>query len=152
LAPEWQSDTPVLCVAGRSPLDEVAAIMLAQLLEKHGLAARVEGADAIAPANIFRLDTRGIVMVLLSYLDAGSPAHMRYTVRRLRRKLPRAQIVLGCWAADADPSRLRDAARSDAVATTLRDAVRLGLEAARGAPNSEATPPMKVADANLSAA
>jgi predicted PurR-regulated permease PerM len=154
LAPEWQSDTPILCVAGRSPLDEAAAIMLAQLLKKHGLPARVEGADAIATANIFRLDTRGIVMVVLSYLDAGSPAHMRYTVRRLRRKLPQAQIVLGCWTADADSSRLRDAARPDAVATTLRDAVRLGLEAAGGAPNSQSTPPTKVAtpDANLSAA
>jgi hypothetical protein len=73
----WQSDTPILCVAGRSPLDEAAAIMLAELLEKHGLPARVEGADAIATSNIFRLDTRGIVMVFLSYLDAGSPAHMR---------------------------------------------------------------------------
>jgi hypothetical protein len=51
--------------------------MLAELLEKHGLPARVEGADAIATSNIFRLDTRGIVMVFLSYLDAGSPAHMR---------------------------------------------------------------------------
>jgi hypothetical protein len=100
LTPEWQTDRPVLCVAGRGPLDEAAAIMLAQLLEKHGLAARVEGADAIATANIFRLETKGVMMVFLSYLDAGSPAHMRYTVRRLRRKLPGAQIVLGCWAAE----------------------------------------------------
>ena len=32
LAPEWQSETPVLCIAGRGPLDEAASSMLAQLL------------------------------------------------------------------------------------------------------------------------
>jgi len=101
LAPQWQGDKPVLCVAGRGPLDEAAAIMLAQLLEKHGLGARVEGADAVAISNIFRLDTAGIGMVCLSYLDAGSPARMRYAIRRMRRRLPQAQILLGCWRADS---------------------------------------------------
>jgi predicted PurR-regulated permease PerM len=130
LAPEWQADTPVLCVAGRGPVDEAAAIMLAQLLEKHGLRARVVSADAIAISNISRLETSGIVMVCLSYLDTGSPAHMRYAIRRLRRKLPRAQILLGCWMADVDRAILRDTAKADAVATTLHDAVRVCFEAA----------------------
>src|SRR5947207_8046910 len=38
---EWQVDYPVLCIASRSPLDEAAATMLAQLLEKHGLPAKI---------------------------------------------------------------------------------------------------------------
>jgi hypothetical protein len=80
LAPEWQADMPLLCVAGRGPLDEAAAMMLAQLLEKHGLGARVEGAEAIASSNILRLDTSGLALVCLSYFDASSPAHMRYTI------------------------------------------------------------------------
>ncbi len=130
LAPQWQGDRPVLCVAGRGPLDEAAAIMLAQLLEKHGLGARAEGADAVAISNIFRLDTAGIGMVCLSYLDAGSPARMRYAIRRMRRKLPEAQVLLGCWMADIDKATLREMTKADAVATTLREAVRLCLEAA----------------------
>jgi predicted PurR-regulated permease PerM len=130
LAPQWQSDKPVLCVAGRGPLDEAAAIMLAQLLEKHGLGARAEGADAVAVSNIFRLDTAGIVMVCLSYLDAGGPARMRYAIRRMRRKLPKAQVLLGCWMADIDTATLREMTKADAVATTVREAVRLCLEAA----------------------
>lgn len=88
LAPEWQADTPVLCAAGRGSLDEAAAMMLAQLLEKRGLGARVEGAEAIASFNILRLETSGVAMVCLSYFDANSPAHMRYTIRRIRRRLP----------------------------------------------------------------
>jgi predicted PurR-regulated permease PerM len=137
LAPDWQGDTPVLCVAGRGPLDEAAAIMLAQLLEKHGLRARVEGADAVATPNIFRLETTGVVMVCLSYLDVSSPAHMRYAIRRMRRRLPQAQIVLGCWMAEVNAETLRDTAKADLVATTLRDAVKLCLEAARNSQRSD---------------
>ena len=42
LAPDWRTVSPVLCLAGRGPLDEVASSILAQLLGKHGLGARVE--------------------------------------------------------------------------------------------------------------
>jgi hypothetical protein len=39
---EWQADKPVLCIAGRGPLDEAAGAMLAQLLEKRGIGAKIE--------------------------------------------------------------------------------------------------------------
>jgi predicted PurR-regulated permease PerM len=130
LGAEWQAAAPVLCVAGRGPLDEAAAAMLAQLLEKHGLGARVAGADAVATMNILRLETAGVAMVCLSYLDAGSAAHMRYTIRRMRRRLPTAQIVLAPWKSEQELVKLRDATQAEAVAITLRDAVRLCLEAA----------------------
>jgi hypothetical protein len=126
----------VLCVSGRGSLDEAAAITLAQLLEKHGLRARVEGADAVATPNIFRLETTGVVMVCLSYLDVISPAHMRYAIRRMRRR-SQAQIVLGCWMAEVNAETLRDTAKADLVATTLRDAVKLCLEAARNSQRSD---------------
>jgi predicted PurR-regulated permease PerM len=131
LGPEWRTDAPVLCVAGRTPLDQAAAAMLAQLLGKHGLGARVEGADAVATMNILRLETSGVALVCLSYLDAGSLAHMRYTIRRMRRRLPAAQVLLACWKADVDPATLRDSTQADAVATTLPEAARFCLEAAR---------------------
>src|SRR5262249_7061011 len=119
--------------------DEAVALILAQLLDKHGLRARVEGLEAIASTSIFHLEAKGVAMVCLSYLDASSPAHMRYTIRRLRRRLPQARI-LGCWVADADA--LRETTKPDDVAATLRDAVRLCLEAARkpASPVLTATP------------
>jgi len=144
LAPGWQADTAVLCAAGRGQLDEAAAIMLAQLLEKHGLRVRVEGADAIATSSIFRLETAGVAMVCLSYLDAASPAHMRYTIRRLRRRLPQAKILLGCWTEEADAATLASSAKPDAVASTLRQAVAHCLEAARDPANSDSVRPVAV--------
>jgi predicted PurR-regulated permease PerM len=151
LAPGWRAETPVLCVAGRGPLDEAIAIMLAQLLEKHGLCARVDGVDAIARTNILHLETSGVAMVCVSYLDASSPAHMRYTIRRLRRRLPQARIMLGCWVANIDPA-LRDTAKSDIIASTLRDALRLCVEEARTQASGVSTAPLDRAGATVDAA
>jgi hypothetical protein len=105
-------------------------MMLAQLLETHGLCARVDGVGAIARTNILHLETSGIAMVCVSYLDTSSLAHMRYTIRRLRRRLPQARVMLGCWVADID-NALRDTAKPDFIASNLRDALRLCVEAAR---------------------
>jgi predicted PurR-regulated permease PerM len=128
----WQGEHPVLCVAGRNPIDEAAAIMLAQLTGAHGLSARVEAAEALSTANIFRLETDGVAIVCLVYMDASSPAHMRYSVRRLRRKLPKATIILGCWMKDIDPAALeslREGAKADLAAATLGGALKLCIEA-----------------------
>jgi hypothetical protein len=140
LRPEWQSEHPVLCVAGRSLIDEAAAIMLGQLSTAHGLKARVEAAEALSTANIFRLETTSVMIVCLVYLDANAPAHMRYAVRRLRRKLPQATIILGCWMKDVDAGgleRLRDGARADLVAASLGEAVKLCIELARADKQSD---------------
>jgi predicted PurR-regulated permease PerM len=144
LAPAWQGETPVLCAGIRGPLDEMAAMMLAQLLEKHGLGARVFGANALSPSNIPSLKMDGVALVYLSTIDCSRPAHIRYTIRRVRRRFPDAKIFLGCWLADADTAPTADAVKADGTATTLRDALRFCLDAAsapRQAPPSEITKP-----------
>jgi hypothetical protein len=57
---------------------------------------------------------------------------MRYSVRRLRRKLPKATIILGCWMKDLDPvglEALREGAKADLVAASLGEALKLCMEA-----------------------
>jgi predicted PurR-regulated permease PerM len=138
LQPEWQGDHPVLCVAGRSLIDESAAIMLSQLCTAHGLVARVGEAGTLSPANVFRLETTGVAIVCLVYLDASGPAHMRYSVRRLRRRLPNATIILGCWMKETNAEaleQLRDGAKADLVAASLGEALKLCIEVAQA--NSE---------------
>jgi predicted PurR-regulated permease PerM len=133
LPPDWQGEHPVLCVAGRSLIDEAAAIMLGQLSTAHGLAARVEAAEALSTANVFRLETTGVAIICLIYTNAASPAHMRYSVRRLRRKLPKATIILGCWMKELDPAaleQLREGAKADLAAASLGEAIKLCIEAA----------------------
>ena len=130
LKPDWTSENPILCIAGRTPLDEAAAVMMSHLCKVHGLSARVEGSDALSTANIFALDVSGVSLVCLSYLNSANPTHMRYTIRRLRRKLPRAKIVLAAWMRGDQPDAALDLAKADAVVVSLRDAVRLCIDEA----------------------
>ena len=135
LAPGWR-ETAVLCVAGRGSLDEAAAGMLAQLLEKHGIGARVVPSEAVSVANVIRLDVTGVQMVCLSYLEPGSFSNARYLVRRLRRRLPQAKIVAGFWTLTAQDGEERDAlaaTRADLVVTSLREAVEQVVNAAKEA-------------------
>ena len=131
---EWQGETPVLCIAARSLIDEAAAIMLSQLTATHGLKARTEGPEALSTANVFRLQTAGISIICLVYMDASTPAHMRYSVRRLRRKLPKGIIMLACCTKDMDDGileNLRENARADLAAASLAEATRRCSDAVR---------------------
>jgi hypothetical protein len=129
LKPEWASENSILCIAGRTPLDEAAAIMMSHLCKVHGLSARVEGSHTLSTANIFGLDVTGVALVCLSYLNSANPAHMRYAVRRLRRKVPRAKIVLAVWS-DEKPDVALDSAKADAIVVSLREAVCLCIDEA----------------------
>ena len=133
LAPEWQTAHPVLCIAGRSTLDEAAGILLAQLITSHGLPARIEQAQVLSTKNIFSLDTNGVAVICLICLDTTALSHIRYAVRRLRRKAPHAKIVLCCFGremTEAELERLLDGAKVDATAPSLVEALAACLETA----------------------
>lgn len=130
LKPEWMSENPVLCIAGRTPLDEAAAIMMSHLCRIHGLSSQIKGSDALSTANIFGLDVNGVALVCLSYLSTANPAHMRYAVRRLRRKVPNAKIMLAVWKIDDQPGVGLKSAKADAIVMSLREAVRICIDEA----------------------
>jgi predicted PurR-regulated permease PerM len=116
----------VLCIAGRGSLDEAAAAMLAQLLGRQGMQASVVPSEAVAPAAMFALDAADVQIVCLSYLEPGGFTNARYLVRRLRRKLPRARILVGLWTLNDEDAKQRDALRetgADLIVTSLRQAV-----------------------------
>jgi predicted PurR-regulated permease PerM len=120
-----QTPVTVLCVAGRGSLDEAAAAMLGQLLEKSALSARVVPSEAVAPGNIFNLDVMQVRVVCLSYLEPGGFTNARYLVRRMRRKLGRARIIVGLWTLNEEDAKERDSVRqtgADLVVTSLRQA------------------------------
>lgn len=133
-AGNWGSETPVLCLAGRGPLDEAASAMLAQLLTKHGLGARVIPHEASSRQQVGRLDTAEVAMVCISYLDiSGSPAHLRYLLRRLRQRMPGVPLLVGLW--PEGEAVLTDEAQAKAVGadhytSSLHDAVTACLRVA----------------------
>jgi predicted PurR-regulated permease PerM len=135
LPPAWRGAAPVLCIAGRGPLDEAGASMLAQLLHKSGLTARVLPHEAASRHRIHTLEGDGVAMVCLCYLEiGGTPSHLRYLLRRLRQRLPHARLLVGLWAAEQailTDDRLRAAVGADLYTSSLREAVEACLEAAR---------------------
>jgi hypothetical protein len=133
LAPEWSGERAVLCIAGHSALDEAVGLMLAQLLQKHGLGAQSAGSKTLSGANLLGQDPAGVAMVCLSYLDTTSLAHIRYALRRVHRTFPTAKIMVGCWMQEGNELKAVEALKPDALATTLRQALQLSVDAARDA-------------------
>ncbi|SEN44519.1 Predicted PurR-regulated permease PerM [Sphingomonas gellani] len=88
----------VVCVAGHGPFDEAVTAMLSQLLAQRGLSARRIDNAATTRETIATLDLTGVSVIAVSYLElAGSPAQLRYLIRRLRTRAPGARIVVGLW-------------------------------------------------------
>ncbi|MBV8169528.1 MAG: AI-2E family transporter, partial [Alphaproteobacteria bacterium] len=138
--PAWRARA-VLCVAGRGSLDEAAAAMLAQLINRQGIGAEVASNAAVSPGRLTTLDPAGVQVVCLSYLEAGGFGNARFLVRRMRRQLPRATIVVGFWTSDEAAQRdvLRDTG-ADALVTSLAEAVALVMKRAEPR-SSESAPP-----------
>ncbi len=135
LAPGWQGAAPVLCLAGRGPLDEAASAILAQLMGKHGLGARALPHEAASRDGVAALDGAGVAFVCVSYLEiGGNPAHLHYLVRRLKSRLPGVPVLVGLWPAEADvlrDDRMRAVIGADHYTTSLREAVDLCVKASQ---------------------
>jgi hypothetical protein len=119
----------VICIGGRGSLDEAAAAMLVQLLEKRGVSAEIASSKAVSLANLPHLDVEGIRIACLSYLESGGFTNARFLVRRLRRRLPDVTIVIGFWRLTTEESDEALAATgADRLVTSLRQAVDLVTE------------------------
>ena len=145
LPKSWQGPSAVLCIAGRGPLDEAASAMLAQLLGKHGMGARLVGYGEVSREGIALLDVDGVAMVCISYLDiSGAPAHLRYLIGRLRQRLPQAApLLVGLWPAQDEALRdkkLQAAVGADFFTSSLEEAVSACAEAATKPENTGSRP------------
>jgi predicted PurR-regulated permease PerM len=125
LPEQWRTQKPVLCIPGLGLLDETVALMVAQLVERQGIGARAEQADALSMARIFSLDTKDVALVCLCYVENATPAQIRYAIRRLRRKAPSAFILVSLvGAADGlDSDAVREFANVELVRQSLAKTV-----------------------------
>ncbi|MBV9588818.1 MAG: AI-2E family transporter [Hyphomicrobiales bacterium] len=134
LRPAWQGDTPVLCVCGRGPFDGTASAMLAQLLDKHGLGARVVSHAAISRSRSASFADEGAAMICVTYLEVErNLPHLRHLLRRLHQRLPKATVLVGLWS-ESEPTskdeRLRMGVSADFHAGSLRETIHACVTAA----------------------
>src|SRR4029078_1028750 len=91
---------------------------------------------ATAPERLRSLDTTGVAMVCVSYLDSQGLTHARYLVRRLRRTVPQAKILVGFCTMTAENASRRapiDGTGADLSALSLQQAVAQVCKAANEA-------------------
>jgi predicted PurR-regulated permease PerM len=135
----------VACVGGRGPFDDLVSVMLAQLLAHRGVAARAIAHTSVSRDLIAQLDLSGVRVIAVSCLElAGTPAHLRYLIRRLRLRAPGVAIVAGLWS-QGDPvlndPQLQTTLGADRCVTSLREAIEASIAVLGASAGSAAAVP-----------
>ncbi|WP_309769156.1 AI-2E family transporter [Agrobacterium larrymoorei] len=119
----------VLCIGGRGAMDDAAASMIAQVLAIEGATVSQAEHSMVSGTTINLLRLTEIDTVVIAFLNAGSKAHARQAVRRLKRQKPslRVGIVMPGVDGDGESSVAAQDIDADFVATGIRDAVRDAL-------------------------
>ncbi len=125
---EMEGTPEIVCVAGRNELDEAAASLLVYLLRSEHSVQIGEAlpAEAFASDNPRAQPLERATLVCLSLVSTTSPARARHLVRRLRRRAPRARLLVGFWGlapSDLPPTVAGNAGPDTIFVTSLRDAV-----------------------------
>jgi hypothetical protein len=120
-------------VSGRGFLDEAAAAILAQILEKRGLGVRTVPFAEAASARLARFEPGPAQMAcVVSLALDGEPTHLRRLIRRLKGRMPGVPILLGLWLTqDEGQGRATEQSTgADGRVVSLREAVEAVLAAA----------------------
>lgn len=122
------SGKSVLCIGGHGELDDVAALILAQVLSVEGAKCETIGHRDLVAARMRSLPLEGRNSIVIGFLNPESLKHSRFAVRRLRRLAPHSRIGLVLFTAPAserpfDENQLAERLEADFVALSLADCV-----------------------------
>ena len=104
-------------------------------------------------AGVLSWDTEGVELICLCYLEAATPAQIRYAIRRIRRRIPEVSIIV---ASLGRPISVVDDEASTAGAKFIQDFVRATVDkimavalTQSGVKTSVGTPVALVTDASI---
>ncbi len=116
----------VYCLPARAERDEMAGLMLAQLLDHQGFEAHNASPKIVSGELIAPLEEAQADVVCISVVAPSTVIHARYLCLKIRAAFPKLKIVIGLWGTTENVSdaarRLRDSG-ADEVVTSLADAV-----------------------------
>jgi predicted PurR-regulated permease PerM len=113
---------PIVCVSTADEADEIAATMLAQLLEQEGSRTMMLPASALSPEILNRLGEEAETTICISALPPFAFAQSRALCQRIREQLPNNRILVCLWGSLSEPERTRERygkTRPDRVVLTL---------------------------------
>jgi predicted PurR-regulated permease PerM len=114
----------VLCLPARSEADEIAALMLAQLLASHGVAVKPVSVSALASERLEEVSRHKAEVVCVVTVPPDGYLHMRYLCKRLSEHFHEPKIVAAILARGG-PEELRrreTGIPANEVAATLSEA------------------------------
>lgn len=115
----------ILCLPARDEADEIAAMMLAQVLERSGCVVQAVSVTSLASEILELVEQRQPAVVCISATPPAAVMHARYLCTRLRARLPNLNLVVGLWDTPGDltkaTKRISDGTDARVVAT-LADA------------------------------
>ncbi|GAC1417144.1 MAG: AI-2E family transporter [Acidobacteriaceae bacterium] len=121
-----QQEFAIVCLTARDKADELATVMLTQVLERAGYQTLILAADAASEDILRGLAGEKDTVLFLSALPPFAFAQTRGLCQRVRAHLPdnRIAIALWCTKEDSDDMVARfGAARPEVVLGTLRQAL-----------------------------
>ena len=128
-APATQSDLAhhsIICLPARDDADELAALMLAQLLEARGLSAQAASAKSLASEMLEQVEEQNAGIMCVSAVPPFAATHARYLCKRAHGRFPDRKLVIGMWTARTNGKKAEEQLKStcaDRVFTTLSQAV-----------------------------
>jgi predicted PurR-regulated permease PerM len=113
-----------VCLPARDEADEIAGLMLAQLLERRGLRALNVEVGVLAGEMLEAVGQHAASVVFVSVVPPSTVTHARYLCKRLRQRFPELRIVVGLWGVESPKPRERMlAAGANAVVSSLEQAL-----------------------------
>lgn len=118
-------ETQVLSLPARSEVDEIAALMLAQLLEARGIGTKTLSVSALASDQLDEVAREKIHLVCVATVPIDGHLHARYLCKRLRERFPDAKIVAAILVpGDGQEIKLHEPAMpANEIVATLAEAV-----------------------------
>jgi hypothetical protein len=132
----------VICLPASDEADEIAAAMLAQLLEQAGCAALAFPLDSALQHSVGLVSPDEKDVFFISALPPFAFARARTLGRQLQSRFPRTKLVIGVWGFTGDIEKALQRfqpSRPDRLVTSLADAVQFVVPAAPEPPVSEIT-------------
>jgi predicted PurR-regulated permease PerM/CheY-like chemotaxis protein len=115
----------ILCLPARDEADEIAAMMLAQLLETDGCVVQAVSVTGRASEMVDLVEQRQPAVVCISATPPAAVMHARYLCTRLRARMPKVNLVVGLWDTPGDLTKAKKRIGCGAnthVVATLADA------------------------------
>jgi predicted PurR-regulated permease PerM/methylmalonyl-CoA mutase cobalamin-binding subunit len=131
----------ILCIPANHEADELAALMLAQILQERGIVAPVLSSKLLAAESVEQAVALAPPVICISSLPPVSVIAAAQLCKRLRARLPSARIVVGLWQPE-DPDfsrrreRLENVGANEVFPDLQRAAVSLSQVAAVSPPES----------------